>query len=120
MNDNMSHDDADYGDSGEDGESGFTPFLGRHVGLPVGQGFGFGGDSAGGDGRGERVARDFQIELVALAVAPEPVELVGRHHAGGVEPVPHAAAEHLRRRVHLLVGRHARMPLRGVRDGAHY
>jgi len=71
---------------------------------------------AGGD---KRVARDLQIELVALAVAPEPVELFGRHHAGGVEPVPHAAAEHLRRRVHLLVGRHARMPLRGVRGRAH-
>lgn len=65
------------------------------------------------------MARDLQIELVALAVAPEPVELFGRHHAGGVEPVPHAAAEHLRRRVHLLVGRHARMPLRGVRGRAH-
>ena len=87
MDDDMSHDDADYGDGCEDGKPGLAAFLGGHVGLPVGQGFGFGGDAAGGAGGGERVARDRQVELVALAVAPEPVELFGRHHADGVEPV---------------------------------
>lgn len=118
MDDDMSHDDADYGDGCEDGKPGLAAFLGGHVGLPVGQGFGFGGDAAGGAGGGERVARDRQVELVALAVAPEPVELFGRHHTDGVEPVPHSDAEHLRGRVHLLVGRHVRMSLRGIRGGA--
>ena len=66
--DDMGHDDADYGDSGEDSQSGFTAFLGRHVGLSVGQGFGFGGDAAGGDGRDVRAHLVFERGILARAV----------------------------------------------------
>ena len=59
-------------DSVEDGEPGFATFLGHHIGLSVGKGFGFGDDAAGGD---EGVACDRPVKLAAFAVVPEPVEL---------------------------------------------
>lgn len=68
MDDDMSHDDADYGDGGEDGKPGLAAFLGGHVGLPVGQGFGFGGDSAGSDGRDVRAHLIFERGILARVV----------------------------------------------------
>lgn len=49
VSNDINDDGAEDANGGEDCQSGFTAFLGRHIGLPVGQGFGFGGDAAGGD-----------------------------------------------------------------------
>ena len=69
---NVSNDINDEGaedaNGGEDCQSGFTAFLGRHIGLPVGQGFGFGGDAAGGDGRDVRAHLVFERGILARAV----------------------------------------------------
>lgn len=76
MNDNMSHDDADYGDSGEDGESGFTPFLGRHVGLPVGQGL---------SEEHMKRCREWTVYMLAEHPDPEPFVNPGHWRAGETE-----------------------------------
>lgn len=62
VSNDINDDGAEDANGGEDCQSGFTAFLGRHIGLPVGQGFGFGGDAAGGDGRDVRAHLVFGVE----------------------------------------------------------
>lgn len=68
VSNDINDDGAEDANGGEDCQSGFTAFLGRHIGLPVGQGFGFGGDAAGGDGRDVRAHLVFERGILARAV----------------------------------------------------